>query len=137
MRMICIRNVIFNKTRFYNFAKIDLSHLLIIIMKNIVKILKISNNIFFEVVIQKINNCDKYINHLKNKSIEKKVEQFHKSKNFQIDLKDFFLLTFKMISKLNQTIFSLNTINTINLNTERESFKLFVDQNNVQKTMNK
>ncbi len=47
MRVIRTRNVIFNKTQFYNFAKIDSSYLLIIIVKNIVKVLKISNNIFF------------------------------------------------------------------------------------------
>ncbi len=40
-------------------------------MKNTVKVLKISINIFFKVVIQKKNDYDKYINHIKN---EKKAD---------------------------------------------------------------
>ncbi len=43
-------------------------------MKNTVKVLKISNNIFFEIVIQKKNDRDEYVNHIKNESIEKKVD---------------------------------------------------------------
>ncbi len=85
--MIRTRDVFFDKTRFYNFAKIDSNHLLITIMKNIVKVLKISNNIFFEVVIQKKNDRDEYVNHLKNESVKKEVDQSNKSKDFQIEYK--------------------------------------------------
>jgi hypothetical protein len=46
--MIRTQDVIFDKTRFCDLAKIDSNHLLITIMKNTVKILKIPNNIFFE-----------------------------------------------------------------------------------------
>ncbi len=88
--MIYIRDVIFNKTRFYDFAEIDLNHLLITIMKDIVKILKILNNIFFEIMIQKKNDRDEHVNHLKNEFVKKKVDQLNKSKDFQIDLKKSF-----------------------------------------------
>ncbi len=77
MRVIRIRDVIFDKTQFYDSAKIDSSQLLNTVVKNIVKVLKISNNIFFEVMIQKKNDCDEYVNHIKNKSI-KKIDQFDK-----------------------------------------------------------
>jgi hypothetical protein len=73
MRVICIQNVIFDKTRFYDSAKIDSSHLLITVMKDIVKILKVANNIFFEVVIQKKNDRDEYVDHLEDESVKKKV----------------------------------------------------------------
>ncbi len=87
MRVIRIRDVIFDKTRFYDSAEIDSSHLLITIVKNIVKVLKVSNNIFFEVMIQKKNDCDEYVDHLKNESVEEEADQSNKSKNLQIDLK--------------------------------------------------
>ncbi len=98
MRVIRTRDVIFDKTRFYDLAKIDSSHLLITIMKNIVKILKISNNIFFEIMIQNKNDRDEYVDHLKDESVKKEVDQSNKSKNLQIDLKESFLLTSEMIS---------------------------------------
>jgi hypothetical protein len=59
-------------------------------MKNTVKILKVLNNIFFEIMIQKKNNRDEYVDHLKNESIKKEVDQLDKSKNLQIDLKKSF-----------------------------------------------
>ncbi len=99
--MICTQDVIFDKTRFYDFAEIYSSYLLIIIMKDTVKVLKVSNNIFFEVVIQKKNDRDEYIDHLKDESVNEKTDQLNKSKDLQIDLKEFFLLTFEMTSKSN------------------------------------
>jgi hypothetical protein len=90
--MIRIRDVIFNKTRFYNLAEIDSSHLLITVIKNIMKILKISNNIFFEIVIPKKNDRDEYVDHLKNESVEKKADQLNKSKDLQMNLKKIFFL---------------------------------------------
>ncbi len=74
MRVIRTRNVIFNKTRFYDFAKIDSSHLLITVVKDTVKILKISNNIFFEVMIQKKDDHDEYVDHLEDESIKKEID---------------------------------------------------------------
>ncbi len=88
--MICTREVTFDKTRFYDFAKIDSSHLLITVMKNTVKILKNSNNIFFEVVIQKKHDRDEYVDHIENEAIKKEIDQFNKSKNLQIELKKSF-----------------------------------------------
>ncbi len=83
MRVIRTRDVIFDKTRFYDFAEIDSSHLLITVMKDIVKVLKVSNNIFFEVMIQKKNNRNEYVDHLENESIKEKTDQLNKSKNFK------------------------------------------------------
>jgi hypothetical protein len=61
------------KHTFIILQKIDLNHLLITIMKNIVKILKIVNKIFFEIVIQRKSDCDEYVDYIENESIEKKV----------------------------------------------------------------
>ncbi len=105
-------------------------------MKYIVKIVKISNNISFEIMIQKKDDRDEYIDSLKNESIKKEVNQFDKSKYFQIDLKKSFFLSFEMISKSNQTKFNLNTVDMIYSSTEREIFELFVERDNVQKAMN-
>ncbi len=126
MRVIRTRDVIFDKTRFYDFAKIDSSHLLITIKKDTVKILKISNNIFFEIMIQKKDDRDKYVDHLKNESVEKETGQLNKSKNLQIDLKKFLFLTFEKLSKSNQMIFNANIINTISLNIERDILETFI-----------
>jgi hypothetical protein len=70
MRIIRIRNVIFDKTLFYDFAKLDSRHLLIISVKDTLEILEVSNNIFFEMIIEKNNEIDQMIDHLKNESIE-------------------------------------------------------------------
>ncbi len=59
-------------------------------MKNIVKILKILNNIFFEIVIQKKNDRDEYINHLKNESIKKKLINLINWKMYKSIWKNFF-----------------------------------------------
>jgi hypothetical protein len=58
MRIIRIRNVLFDKTFFYDLAKLDSKHLLIISVKETLEILKISNNIFFEVIIKKNDEID-------------------------------------------------------------------------------
>ncbi len=129
--MIRTRDVTFDKTRFYDSAEIDSNHLLITIMKDTVKVLKVSNNIFFEVMIQKKNDRDEYVNHLENESVKKEIDQSKKSKNFQIDLKKFLLLTFEMTSESNQTIFSVNTVDVIDSSTEREILEMFVERDNV------
>ncbi len=136
MRVIRIRDVIFDKTRFYDFAKIDSSHLLITVMKNTVKILKVSNNIFFEMMIQKKNDHNEYVDYLKNESVKKEVDQSNKSKDFQIDVKEFLFLMFEMTSKSNQTIFSVNTIDMIDSSIKRENLEIFIERNDdVQKTL--
>jgi hypothetical protein len=70
MRIIRIKDVLFDKTLFYDFAKLDSRHLLIISVKNTLEILEVSNNIFFEMIIEKDDEIDQMIDHLKNESIE-------------------------------------------------------------------
>jgi hypothetical protein len=69
MRIIRIKDVLFDKTLFYDFAELDSKHLLIISVKKTLKILEISNNIFFEMIIEEDEN-DLSIDHLKDESIE-------------------------------------------------------------------
>jgi hypothetical protein len=75
MRVVRIRDVIFDKTLFYNFAELDSRHLLIISVKNTLEILKISNNIFFEIIIEKEDEIDRSIDHLIDESIESRFEE--------------------------------------------------------------
>ncbi len=58
MQIISIKDVIFDKTLFYDFAKLDSRHLLIINVKETLKVIKISNNIFFEMIIEKNDEID-------------------------------------------------------------------------------
>jgi hypothetical protein len=74
MRIIWIKNVLFDKTFFYNFAKLDSKHLLIISVKNTLEILEISDNIFFEMIIEKDDEINQMIDYLKNESIEFRFE---------------------------------------------------------------
>jgi hypothetical protein len=116
MQIIWIRNVIFDKTLFYDLAKLDSKHLLIINVENTLKILKISNNIFFEMIIEKDDEIDQMINHLKNESIEsrfvKSIYQAEKTFFFHIDMKNIYLLILKMISNRDQK-FNANIIDTM------------------------
>jgi hypothetical protein len=116
MRVIRIKDVIFDKTLFYDFANFDSRHLLIINVKDTLKILKVSNNIFFEVIIKKNDEVDQMINHLKDESIElrfvKSTYQVEKIFFFHIDMKNIYLLTFEMISDRDQK-FNANIIDTM------------------------
>ncbi len=116
MRIIRIKDVLFDKTLFYDFAKLDSKHLLIINVKNTLKILKISNNIFFEVIIEKNDEIDQMIDHLKDESIEfrfvKSIYQVEKTSFFHIDMKNIYLLILEMISNKNQK-FNANIIDTM------------------------
>jgi FtsZ-binding cell division protein ZapB len=116
MRIIRIRDVIFDKTLFYDLAKLDSRHLLIISVKNTLEILKVSNNIFFEVIIEKDDETDQMIDHLENESIEsrfvKSVYQVEKTFFLHIDMKNIYLLIFEMISDRDQR-FNENTIDTM------------------------
>ncbi len=82
MRVIRIRNVLFDKTLFYDSAKLDSRHLLIINVKKTLKIIEISNNIFFKMIIEEDEN-DLSIDHLENESIEfrlkKEINQIEKA----------------------------------------------------------
>jgi hypothetical protein len=48
-----MKDILFDKTFFYDFAKFNSKYLLIINVKNMLKILKVLNNIFFEMIIEK------------------------------------------------------------------------------------
>jgi hypothetical protein len=105
MRIIRIKDVIFEKTLFYDFAKLDSRHLLITNVKKTLKIIEISNNIFFEMIIEEDKN-DLSIDHLKDESIEfrfvKSIDQAEKTSFLHIDMKNIDLLIFEMISDKDQ-----------------------------------
>jgi hypothetical protein len=85
-------------------------------VKDTLEILKISDNIFFEMIIEKDDENDQMIDHLKNESIEsrfvKSTYQAEKTFFFHIDMKNIYLLTFEMISDRNQR-FNANIIDTM------------------------
>jgi hypothetical protein len=64
MQIVRIRDVLFDKTLFYDLAKLDSKHLLIISVEDTLEILEVSNNIFFEMIIEKDNETDQMIDHL-------------------------------------------------------------------------
>ncbi len=116
MRIVRIKDVFFDKTLFYDFAKLDSKHLLIISVENALEILEISNNIFFEMIIEKDDEIDQIIDHLKDESIElrfvKLIYQAEKTFFLHIDMKNIYLLIFEMISNRNQK-FNANIIDTM------------------------
>ncbi len=74
MQIVRIKDVLFDKTLFYDLAKLDSKHLLMISVKNTLKVIEISNNIFFEVIIEE-DEDDLSIDHLKKESIESRFEE--------------------------------------------------------------
>ncbi len=122
MRIIRIRDVIFDKTLFYDLAKLDSRHLLITSVKDTLEILKVSNNIFFEVIIEKNDEADQMIDHLKDESIESRfktadqlvdqTDSIEKAFFLHIDMKNIYLLIFEMISDRDQR-FNANIIDTM------------------------
>jgi hypothetical protein len=121
MRVIRIRDVLFDKTFFYDLAKLDSKHLLIINVKETLKVIKISNNIFFEVIIEKNDEIDQTIDHLENKSIESRFEKsadqtnsIEKTSFLHIDMKNIYFLILEMISDTDQR-FNANIIDTMSL----------------------
>ncbi len=116
MRIVRIRDVLFDKTLFYDFAKLDSKHLLIINVKETLEVIKISNNIFFERISEKENETDQMIDHLEDESIESRFEestdQAEKASFLYIDMKNIYLLTFEMISNKDQR-FNENIIDTM------------------------
>ncbi len=75
MWVVRIKDVLFDKTLFYDLAKLDSKHLLIISVKDTLKILEVSDNIFFEIVIEKDDETDQLINHLEDESIESRLKE--------------------------------------------------------------
>jgi hypothetical protein len=116
MRVVRIKDVIFDKTLFYDFAKLDSRYLLIISVKNTLEILEVSDNIFFEMIIEKNDEIDQMIDHLENESIKsrfvKSVYQIEKTFFFHIDMKNIYLLILEMISDKDQK-FNANIIDTM------------------------
>ncbi len=116
MRIVRIRDVLFDKTLFYDFAKLDSRHLLIISVKETLEVIKISNNTFFEMIIEKDDETDQMIDHLEDESIEsrfvKSAYQAEKAFFLHIDMKNIYLLISEMISDRDQR-FNANTIDTM------------------------
>jgi hypothetical protein len=122
MRIVRIKNVIFDKTLFYDLAKLDSKHLLIISVKDTLEILEVSDNIFFEVIIEKNDEVDQMIDHLEDESIEsrfKTVYQLADQTNsiekaffLHTDMKNIYLLILEMISDKDQK-FNANIIDTM------------------------
>ncbi len=119
MRIIRIKNVLFDKTLFYDFAELDSEHLLIINVKETLEVIKISNNIFFKMIIEKDDEIDQTINHLKDESIESRFEEsvdqtnlIEKTSFLHIDIKNIYFLILEMISNRNQK-FNENIIDTM------------------------
>jgi hypothetical protein len=85
-------------------------------VKETLKIIEISNNIFFEVIIEEDEN-DLSIDHLKDESIESRlkeeVNQIEKALFLHIVMKKSHLLISEMISNRDQKKFSANTIDTM------------------------
>jgi hypothetical protein len=112
MRIIRIKDVLFDKTLFYDLAKLDSRHLLITSVKNTLEVIEISNYIFFEMIIEKENKIDQMINHLEDESIESWFEestnQAEKASFLHTDIKNIYFLTLEMISdrdlKFNENI---------------------------------
>jgi hypothetical protein len=71
-------------------------------VKNTLEILEVLNNIFFEMIIEKDNEIDQMIDHLKDESTQsrfaKSVNQAEKAFFLHIDMKNIYLLFFEMIS---------------------------------------
>jgi hypothetical protein len=116
MQIVRIKDVLFDKTLFYDFAELDSKHLLIISVKETLEIIEILNNIFYEMIIEEDEN-DLSIDHLKDESIElrfvKSADQIEKASFLYIDMKNIYLLIFEMISDRDQKKFNENTVDTM------------------------
>jgi hypothetical protein len=85
-------------------------------VKDTLEILEVSNNIFFEMIIEKNDEIDQMIDHLEDESIEsrfvKSVYQAEKTFFLHVDMKNIYLLILEMISNRNQR-FNENIIDTM------------------------
>jgi hypothetical protein len=123
MRVVRIRDVLFDKTLFYDLAELDSKHLLITSVKETLKVIEISDNIFFEMIIEKDDESNQTIDHQENESIESRFEEtadqaadqtnlIEKASFLHTDMKNIYLLIFEMISDRNQR-FNENIIDTM------------------------
>jgi hypothetical protein len=101
MQIIRIRDVIFDKTLFYDLAKFNSKHLLIINVRETLEFLKVSDNILFEMIIKEDEN-DLSIDHLKDESIELRFEELadqtnsiEKTSFLHIDMKNIYIFISK------------------------------------------
>jgi FtsZ-binding cell division protein ZapB len=87
-------------------------------VKDTLEILEVSNNIFFEMIIEKDDETDQMIDHLEDESIEfrfvKSTYQAEKTFFLHTDMKNIYLLILEMISDRNQR-FNENIIDTMSL----------------------
>ncbi len=117
MRIVWIRDVLFDKTLFYDLAELDSKYLLNISVKETLEVIEISDNIFFEMIIEKENETDQIIDHLEDESIELRFEesadQAEKASFLHIVMKNIYLFIFEMISDRDQKKFNENTIDTM------------------------
>jgi hypothetical protein len=116
MRIVRIRDVLFDKTLFHDLAELDSKHLLIINVKETLEIIEISNNIFFEMIIEE-DEDDLSIDYLEDESIElrfvKSADQAEKTSFLHTDMKNTYFLILEMISDKNQKKFNENIIDTM------------------------
>jgi hypothetical protein len=92
-------------------------------VKDTLEILEISNNIFFEVIIEKEDENDLSIDHLEDESIESQLKEgvdqstdsIEKAFFLHIVMKESHLLISEMISNRNQRKFNANIIDTMSL----------------------
>jgi hypothetical protein len=120
MRVVRIKDVIFDKTRFYDLAKLDSKHLLIISVKETLEVIESSDNIFFEMIIEKNDEIDQTIDHLEDESIELRFEEsanqtdsIEKASFLHIVMKNIYLFILEMISDRDQKEFNENTTDTM------------------------
>jgi hypothetical protein len=89
-------------------------------VKETLKVIEISDNIFFEVIIEKDDEADQTIDHLEDESIESRFEEsanqtisIEKASFLHIVMKNIYLFIFEMISDRNQRKFNENIIDTM------------------------
>jgi hypothetical protein len=89
-------------------------------VKETLEVIEISNNIFFEMIIEKDDETDQTIDHLEDESIELRFEEsayqtdsIEKTSFLHIVMKNIYLFTFEMISDKDQKKFNENTIDTM------------------------
>jgi hypothetical protein len=88
-------------------------------VKETLKVIEISDNIFFEMIIEKNDETDQTIDYLEDESIQSQFEESANQTNsiekalfFHIIMKNIYLLTLEMISNRDQK-FNENTIDTM------------------------
>jgi hypothetical protein len=115
-------------------------------VKETLEVIKISNNIFFEVIIEKDDEIDQTIDHLENESIESRFEKsvnqtnsIKKASFLHIVMKNIYFLIFEMTSNKNQKKFNENIIDTmlfLQIDLKINEILHFDQNQNVQETSN-